>query len=226
MIEKTFKSVFACGLLAAASFSAQGYEAGDWILRGGAATVDPNEDSGVITPSPVPGAQGEVGLDSDTQLGLTVAYMITDNIGVELLAATPFTHTVTLEGDLKGSGSLAEVTHLPPTISAQYYFDTNSIATPYLGAGINYTIMLESEITSNGAGVLDGLGISDHSVDVDDSVGLSLQAGVDVELSEKWLFNAAVWYMDIDTTAKVANAVEVDLEIDPWVYMVGVGYKF
>lgn len=74
--------------------------------------------------------------------------------------------------------------------------------------------------------MLGSLGITDTSVDADDSVGLSLQAGLDMALTDNIILGAAVWYMDIETEIEVANAVTVDLDIDPWVYMLSVGYKF
>jgi outer membrane protein len=221
LLVKSGVALLAVGLIS----SANAYEAGDFIVRAGAAMVDPNENSGTISPAAISPA-GEVGIDDDIQLGLTGTYMVTDNIGLELLAATPFTHTISLEGDLAGLGSLATAKHLPPTISLQYFFNNDSNFTPYIGAGVNYTMMLETEITSNGEAVLDSLGITDTSIDADDSVGLSLQAGLDMALTDNIILGAAVWYMDIETEIEVANAVKVDLDIDPWVYMVSVGYKF
>ncbi len=79
----------------------QAHEAGDFIVRGGTATVNPSEDSGVIQPTVV-SANGQVSIDSDSQLGLTFIYMHTDNWAVELLASSPFTHTVNFAGDLSG----------------------------------------------------------------------------------------------------------------------------
>ncbi len=41
--------------------------------------------------------------------------------------------------------------------------------------------------------------------------------------------NAAVWYLDIDTDATfkfAANRITTDVNVDPWVYMLGVGYRF
>jgi outer membrane protein len=33
--------------------------------------------------------------------------------------------------------------------------------------------------------------------------------------------------IDIDTTADLNHeALKIDLDVDPWVYMIGVGYKF
>ena len=52
-------------------------------------------------------------IDNDTQLGLNVAFFITDNINIELLAATPFKHDVNFSvADPLGTGNqLGEVTH-------------------------------------------------------------------------------------------------------------------
>ncbi len=70
---------------------------------------------------------------------------------------------------------------------------------------------------------------SDH-LSLDDSWGLSLQVGLDYHINDKWLLNAAVWNLDIETTATIKTAnlgkIKTDVDIDPWVYMVGVGYKF
>lgn len=46
--------------------------------------------------------------------------------------------------------------------------------------------------------------------------------------------NAAVWWVDIDTEATInayagntrADTSTIDVDIDPWVYMVGVSYRF
>ena len=71
-------------------------EAGDIVVRAGAVTVDPHEDSSEHLTLHALGtdvAGTKATLDSDTQLGLNfMPTWSTDNIGVELLAATPFTH--------------------------------------------------------------------------------------------------------------------------------------
>lgn len=194
--------------LAMISGSALAHESDDVIVRGGAALVSPHE-----TASPA-----IVGLSSNMQAGFSGTYMLTDSLGVGLLAATPFTHDV----ELKGGRTLAEVTHLPPTISLQYYFETISVITPYVGVGVNAFLVLDSDMTSYGRSTL-----GTNSISVDNSYGLALSAGVDVALSDTWSLNAGVWNIDVDTTANVNHgALKIDLDVDPWVYMLGVGYKF
>jgi len=210
LASKRLSAIGAAAVLSAFfSINASAYEAGDFILRGGAALVDPQEDA----------SPNIVGVSNDMQLGITGTYMLTKNVGIELLASTPFNHDVTL----KGSGqAVAEVKHLPPTISAQYYFDTGSIATPYVGAGVNFFMVQESRMTDYGTATL-----GTSQISVGDSIGLALSAGVDVKLTDKVIFNAAVWKIDVNTTADIGHgATKIDVNIDPWVYMVGVGYKF
>lgn len=209
--------------LAIASPLAQAHKAGDVIIRAGAATVDPNEDSSALSI-----AGGKVGgtkatLDSDTQLGLTGTYMLTDHVGLELLAATPFKHEVGVKGLGALDGKLGDIKHLPPTLSLQYYpMDPGSAFQPYVGAGLNYTLIFDESLT----GQRKSQGFSD--LELDDSWGLAAQVGMDYMLTDNVLLNAAVWYIDIDTTATtdLAGVGKVKVDVDPWVYMVGVGYKF
>lgn len=218
------------GILCAAAVGAQAYEAGDWIVRAGAATVDPTEDSSTVTLNGAEalGSNARVTVDSDTQLGLTVAYMVTPNVGVELLAATPFSHNINANSSLEkvtGYNDLGDTKQLPPTLSLQYYFNNSSDFTPYVGMGVNYTIFFDEGTSRELQGTLGG----DAKMDLENSWGLAAQAGVDYKLADNWLLNAAVWYIDIDTEADItspAGRVEVDVDVDPWVYMVGVGYKF
>ncbi len=68
------------------------HEAGEFFIRAGTATVRPTEGSDNVL-----GSLGSFNVSNNTQLGLTFTYMATDNIGVELLAATPFRHKVGLD---------------------------------------------------------------------------------------------------------------------------------
>jgi outer membrane protein len=222
------KSLFTASILAMALASplAQAYQAGDIILRAGAATVDPHEDSSTISTAATGSLTGtKATLDSDTQLGLTGTYMLTDNLGIGLLAATPFQHQVSIKGMPLGlDGKLADVKHLPPTLSLQYFpLEASSRLQPYVGAGLNYTVFFDEDLT----GQRETQGFS--NLELDDSWGLALEAGVDYMLTDSLLLNATVWYLDIDTTATADSAfgkVDVDVDVDPWVYMVGLGYKF
>ncbi|MEK8081050.1 OmpW/AlkL family protein [Pseudomonas sp. XK-1] len=226
------KSLLTASLLALsiAAPMAHAYQAGDIIVRAGAITVDPHESSSDIwvgaLNTDVAGTKAT--LDSDTQLGLNFAYMLTSNIGIELLAATPFSHNVGVKG-MPGpfaglNGNLGELKHLPPTLSVLYYpLDAASAFQPYVGAGINYTWFFDTELSS----AAEDKGFS--GLDMKDSWGLSAQVGMDYMLTDNIMLNAQVRYIDIDTTGTTSYGgakVKVDVDVDPMVYMVGLGYKF
>ncbi|MCY1276731.1 Outer membrane protein W precursor [compost metagenome] len=221
------KSRLAASLLSLAAVAplAQAHEAGDFIVRGGFATVAPNDDSSALK---LNGAKlgGKATVDSDTQLGLTFSYLFTDQLGVELVAATPFKHQVDVKGLGALDGKLADVKQLPPTVLLQYYpmGGSKSAFQPYAGVGVNYTTFFDEDLTSGRK----DQGFS--SLKLQDSWGLAGELGFDYMLNEHALFNMSVWYMDIDTKASTdlagAGKVKVDVDVDPWVYMVGFGYKF
>ena len=221
-------SLFTASLLALAIAAplAHAHQAGDIIVRAGAITVDPQESSSDIWV----GALGmdvagtKATLDSDTQLGLNFAYMLTNNIGIELLAATPFSHNVGVKGLGGLDGNLGELKHLPPTLSVVYYpLDSSSAFQPYVGAGINYTWFFDTKLSSEA----EGKGFS--GLDMKDSWGLAAQVGMDYMLTDNIMLNAQVRYIDIETTGTTnfgGSKVKVDVDVDPFVYMVGLGYKF
>ena len=217
-------SILAASLLAlaVASPAALAHKEGDIIVRAGAITVDPHESSSDINAggADIPGSKAT--LDSNTQLGLNFAYMLTDHVGIELLAATPFSHDVGTKG--LGGLKLGSIKHLPPTLSAVYYpMESGSVFQPYVGLGLNYTWFFDTELTSEA----EGQGF--NGLDLDDSWGLAYQVGADYMLTDNLMLNAQVRYIDIDTTGTTyagPTKVEVDVDVDPFVYMVGLGYKF
>lgn len=219
-----YKSLFTASLLALAIAApvAQAHQAGDIIVRAGAITVDPHEDSSNVKIGGVKAAGTAATLDSDTQLGLNFAYMLTDQLGVELLAATPFSHDIGTKG--LGGLKLGSVKHLPPTLSLVYYpLDSKSAFQPYVGAGINYTWFFDDKLSSEA----EGAGF--RGLDLKDSWGWAAQIGADYMLTDNLMLNAQVRYIDIETKATTyagPTKVSVDVDVDPFVYMVGLGYKF
>lgn len=81
---------------------------------------------------------------------------------------------------------------------------------------------------------LDGIvslpeGSVDAELDLDNSVGLAAQVGLDYMITENILINGTVWWMDIDTEATIYTSVAnvtFDVDIDPFVYLLSIGYRF
>ncbi|EJL3948253.1 outer membrane protein OmpW [Vibrio parahaemolyticus] len=214
-MKKTICSLAVVAALVSPSVFA--HKQGDFVLRVGAASVVPNDSSGKIL-----GSQEELKVDSNTQLGLTFGYMFTDNISLELLAATPFSHDIST--DLLGLGDIADTKHLPPTLMVQYYFgEPQSKFRPYVGAGLNYTIFFDEGFNNKAKNV----GLTD--LKLDDSFGLAANVGVDYMINDQWFLNASAWYANIETEAtyKFGGAKQkTDVKINPWVFMISGGYKF
>ena len=238
-MSRTFKlGVLAAAVMAVAP-AAQAFEAGDFILRAGVVHVAPDDSSdsiNLISGEPLLGAgvNSQVTVDSNSQLGLRATYMFTNNLGLGILGATPFKHNIKGGGDLPGDLKLGETKHLPPTITLQYFpMNSASALQPYVGVGVNYTTFFEEKTSENLNGAL---GVASSELELDDSVGVAVEFGVDYMLSENFGLNAAIWWADINTDAKVkvyddaGNYVtetdEFEVEIDPMVYMVGFTYKF
>ncbi|GGO76829.1 outer membrane protein W [Marinobacterium nitratireducens] len=202
-MKKHLLSVLAVAGLAGVSGNALAYDAGDVIVRAGYASVQPDANPhGVLDAL-------DADVDDGEALGITAAYMLNDSVALELLVATPFNHDITA-----GGNKIGDADQLPPTLSLQWLpnLDLGGLQ-PYVGVGINYTTFF-SEDSSLG------------KLKLDDSWGLAWQAGIDYQFNQHWLLNAAVWNIDIETDVKLDGAKIGSVEIDPWVYMVGVGYRF
>jgi outer membrane protein len=198
-----------------ASTSAFAYEAGDMMLRVGAAGVYPTGDSEDIDGLP---ANAKVEADDAWSLGITFSYMFTDNIGLGVLGAYPFEHDIEGKGSISDLGKVGSTKHLPPTVTLQYYFNNTSRFTPFIGAGVNYTYFFDED--TSGA-------LSDTNLDIDDSWGYALEGGVDVDINDKWMVSGQIYYINIETEASVgAIPGKFDVDINPWVYFLSAGYKF
>jgi len=230
------KSLLSASLFAIALAAplAHAFDAGDIIVRAGAITVNPKASSSSVKvdQGPLAGTNlgGKATMDSDTQLGLNFAYMVTNNVGIELLAASPFEHDVNLKGTGLGAanGKLGTLKHLPPTLSVVYYpLDNKSAFQPYVGAGINYTWIYDEKLSNEAQ----ANGFSNFKAK--NSWGMAFQVGADYMLTDNIMLNAQMRYIDINTRATVENdavapgtRAKVNVDVDPFVYMVGLGYKF
>ncbi len=193
-------------LLLLAGIAAQPASAADWFVRGGATLVDPKSDNGQL-------AGYDASIGNNTQLGLTFGYHFSPNLAIEVLAATPFSHDVSLAG----LGEVAEFKHLPPTVSLQYYFNAEGKVSPFVGAGLNYTWTFDEETK----GALDG-----NDISVGNSFGLAGQLGLRFALANDWDIVADARYIDIGAGVELNGADIGDAEVDPMVYSIMLGKRF
>jgi outer membrane protein len=177
-----------------ALLSTQAFAEDNWLVRVRAVNLSPADKSDPVGGT---GAADRLHVSSKT------------NVAVELLLTIPQKHTVTLDG-----ASVGTFKHLPPTLLGQYHFAPEAQLSPYVGAGINYTLI-------HGVDLLGGKGGLEHS-----SVGLALQAGVDFKIDKKWSFNIDVKKIQIRSDVTAGGAKISAVKVDPLLVGVGVGYRF
>jgi outer membrane protein len=204
-------------------------EAGDWVVRMRAVDVAPNESSDLGKISGNAGLTGAISagaaltVDNNVIPELDISYYFTKNIAAELILAIGTRHDVNITGNTGalGNQNLGSVNMLPPTLTAQWHFMPDQTFDPYLGAGVNYTHSFDHSL--NASGVV--------PIRIDRNMfGFVAQVGFDVNLKDGWLINADVKYvtMNTDVEALVGGAWTKidDLDINPWVFGIGIGKKF
>jgi outer membrane protein len=209
-------------------------EAGDWVVRIRAADVSPDESSKLG--STVNGALGagtmsdgaKLEVDSNVIPELDISYYFTKNIAAELILAVGTRHDVKVSGDslaTVGNQGLGSVNLLPPTLTAQWHFNPDQMIDPYVGAGVNATLGMDRNLSFS-SGAVAGKPIKiDHWM-----FGPALQAGVDINLKDGWLINADVKKVWMKTDVKTdlgTGWTKIDsLDVDPWVFGIGIGKRF
>ncbi len=196
---KINKTILASSLLLASGLAIADTS---WIVRAGFSTVAPKSNNNPI-----------VSVDNSSSFSFTIEKMLGPKLGLEVLAAYPFEHDIRLVGGAR----VGSAQQLPPTVSLNWHFLPDSTFSPYVGAGVNYTIFWD-ESTS---GALAG-----SKLDLSNSFGLTAQVGFDINLSNNWLLNASARYISISTEAKLDGASIGDVDIDPLVYSFSVGKRF
>jgi outer membrane protein len=192
------------GAFAAPAFAQQ---AGEWTFGIGAHQVNPKSDNGSLVNGTL-----DVEVGSNVRPTITAEYFVRDNLGIEVLASWPFEHDISIVG----LGQVGSTKHLPPTVSLQYHFGHSTVK-PFVGAGINYTLFMSEETEGPLAG---------SDLELDDSFGLALHAGIDFEVSQNGSIRVDARWIDIDTDAKLNGADIGTVNIDPLVYGAAYVFKF
>lgn len=200
------KKLSICLLLALAAPHAFADD-GAWRFTIGAHNVDPKSGNGSLA-----GGTLDVDVDAKVSPTITAEYFFNESLGLEILASVPFKHDVELNGAHAG-----EITHLPPTISLQYHFVNESKWSPYVGAGVNFTWIYNED--SDGP-------IAGTDLDLDNSWGLALHAGLDYQLENNWFIGADLRWLDIDTDVSVDGVDVGSVHVDPLVYGFYLGKRF
>ncbi len=208
----------------------KGKSAGDIVVRARGLAVLPQEKGDINSSALGNIGSAKVGNDYIPEVDFT--YFFTDNIAAELIAGTS-RHRV--KGNLisaaGGVTEIGKVSLLPPTLTVQYHFMPKERISPYVGAGVNYTLFYNEDAANNP----NSAGVRITDTNYKNRFGWALQAGVDIALTGNWSLNLDVKkiFLKTDVTANAhlpggAGVLPVTSKVtlDPWLVGVGVGYRF
>jgi outer membrane protein len=202
-----------CLLLSTTLSPCMAGENSPWMIRARALGVIPDDSS-----SPITVIGGEADVDEAYTPDLDLTYFFTDHIAAELVFFAYSRHDVKAKNTAVGEIDLGSLDLLPPTLTAQYHFMPRKTFSPYVGAGLTYVLIPNQD---SGAAT---------AVRYDDGVvGFTLQAGLDYFLNEHWCLNfdvKKVWVgVDVEVDA-LGTTVKTSVDVDPWLFGIGVGYRF
>ncbi|MDY6957452.1 MAG: OmpW family outer membrane protein [Pseudomonadota bacterium] len=212
----------------------------------------------VLPAGPVAGSG--IAVAPDEIATITLGYLLTSHLSIETALGLP-----TLKFDNVGRGSLedaplvririprltnvqvgpldgklADVTAAPLNAKLIYHFRPDRRVRPYLGAGATYTITYNERLVDPSLWTRRTDPATAPDLEVSDEWGSILQAGVDIDLTDKWFLGIDVMRVDLDFDNRITNVVtdggvvgevrgsdaKVKVEADPYIYTLSLGRVF
>lgn len=184
-----------------------------WTVKVGVSQINPKSDNGTLNKVLSAEVSSEVGLTP------AIEYKFAPNIVGEVLLAIPFEHDVKLN-DAAGVNQTKGTSfkHLPPTFSAKYLFTPDAAFSPYVGVGLNYTLVFDEK---SDLGKLKGK----------DSFGVAANVGFEYRLpNSPWGVTADLRYVKIESDLTLdtgTGAKDIGtLVVDPMVFGLSAAYHF
>ena len=141
---------------------------------------------------------------------LDLEYFFFKNVSAELILGVT-KHDIKSGGDVIGTTWL-----LPPTLTVKYHPLAGSTVSPYVGAGLNYTIPFNSELNA------------DKDFKLDNTFGYALQAGIDLKIKDNLYLNLDYKFINADSKISVpaVSSEKFKLDLNVNLIGIGVGYRF
>ncbi len=156
-------------------------------------------------------------VQSKTIPEVDISYFFTKNISAELVLTYPQKMDVAINAG--GIGHIGTVSVLPPDLTAQYHFLPDGPFDPYVGAGLNFTWLTKVDLR---APAVQPLLLDTSKVSVDPLFNF----GLDYKVGRNWVANLDVKYEWMSFDLKSNGNKISTLHVDPWLFSLGVGYKF
>lgn len=204
-------------------------------IKLGISNVDPNSSASAVRGQFTPPDSLSLEVRKKSTLFFSYARALDDHWELEAALGAPPTHDVAIvilnpalpASAVAANGQVgAKVRQVAPTVFANYQFgDKSSQFRPFVGLGINYTVFDKTESTAAN----DALNGGPTSIRLDDSVGLALQVGLNVKLTDQWSLSgswATAQVKSLLTTNTLGQLRYSDITFHPSVLTVALGYRF
>ena len=191
-----------------------GKAAGTFMIRARVIGVIPENSSSSLSGALT---SGSVGTPNSVVPEVDFSYFLTENIALELIAATSQHDLYAKNSALGSSYHVGSTWVLPPTLLLQYHFMPHEKFSPYVGAGVNVSFFYATEAANNAV----------TQLAMKSSVGAAVQAGFDYNFSGHWFANFDVKQIFVSTTASInGGAIHAKTALNPTVVGAGIGYRF
>ncbi|AZI37638.1 OmpW family protein [Caenibius tardaugens NBRC 16725] len=155
---------------------------------------------------------------------VAIEYFVTPSVSLETICCVT-QHDVDGKKGLAGAELISNAKIIPATLTLKYHFNTGGIK-PYVGAGPTLFIFVDEKSGATAR----ALGAERNKLQ--DSLGLALQAGVDIPLNNKGMslsLDAKRYFLKVDSKwydTTGAKVLETRNKLDPWVLSAGLAWRF
>jgi len=211
------KMIFCAGLLC--NFSNVQAEGSPWSVYAGVGNLQ-FDSAASVSVNGAPVAGGNASASNGSGLAFGILYALDPDWSAELALGLPLTTTLSGAGTLQAVGRLGDLDYGPAVLSVRRYLPPLGIFKTYIGAGVNYTMVL-----SNKDGAVQNLSAKS-------AWGSVAQIGFQVPLDSDWSVGLDIKKIWINTSATGSlpafggASVKADVRLDPLITKLALIRKF
>jgi len=208
--NKTILAI-ACAAALALPAIASADETG-FAIQVGPTALKPANKSDAFSALGINFAADSISVSKKTIPEIDVFYGFTPNLVAQVVLTIPQSHTVSLAG----VGDLGTFKQLPPTFLAQWHFLPGGVVDPYLGAGVNVTMIWGTQLS-----------VAGNRLDLDhNSVGFAYQAGARFNIDKQMFVNLDYKHAALATNVYIGGATLTKVKVDPNLIGLAFGMHF
>lgn len=173
----------------------------------GYSSLQPKKDSGTLS------GNLDTHINHDSKASIALGYRFNAHMSMELWSpVSAFQHRIELQGV-----PAATIKHRPVLLTFQYHYRVQTRVQPYFGLGYG-VVSLSGQRTE---GPLAG-----STINVKKGDGLTAQFGVDIFANTHLFVRAEARYLHWNSKVAVNGTDLGKVTLNPWIYSVGLGYRF